>query len=310
MGLHLHLSGSHMFVRLLASAAVAVSLLATAVPAQASSRIVAIVNGEPITQNQVNRRAAFMKLRRAKGGSGKARDELIDEAVKMQQARKFKVVASDKEVNEAFVRFAKGNKMPLKVLKQILGRAGVSERHFKEYIRTQISWQRAVPGLYRSKAQTAARKGCRDFTSCLSASDGSKKTTEVILQQVVFVAPKASAKARRQEAVRFRQRFSSCDATRAAAAKLNNVAVRDLGRMGMAQVPARWAADVAKVDQGGVTQPKITEKGVEMLAVCRKRNVAAMGEVALDEDVFRKEAPKLAEEYLAELKKKAKIVRR
>ena len=76
----------------------------------AASQIPAIVNGEPITRNQLSRRVAFMKLRRdPKAGTAAARQELIDEAIKMQEARRRGVNVPDGRVNDAYAGFAKSN---------------------------------------------------------------------------------------------------------------------------------------------------------------------------------------------------------
>ena len=296
---------------LAAALALAAGLNATA-PADASSSIRAIVNNVPITDNDVRRRAAFLKLRRVKGNlKRQALDELIDEQIQMSEARRLRVVASDKEVEEAFRRFAKGNKIPLKLFTKILARSGATPRGFKRYIRSRMSWQRAVAARYGREARKASRP--RSFTETLrTRTVGAEKSEQVTLQQVIFVVPKTKRERmarRRKEANAFRQRFPGCARSVAFAKGLRDVTVKDKGRMLLAELPHGWRDAVKATDVNKATTVKDTEKGVEFLAVCDRRMVAEQ-HTGPDEDVFKKKAPELDKKYMADLRKKAKIVRR
>ena len=296
---------------------VALSLLATAsvaTPASANAAsIKAVVNKVPITSNQVKRRAAFLKLRRIKGNLRKqALDELIEEQLKMQEARRLRVVAGDKEVDAAYRNFAKSNKIPMKAFERILRQSGATPRGFKSYIRAQMSWQRAVMARYGREARKKATP--KSFTESMKLTSAKgKDTTRYTIQQIVFVVPEArgeAAKKRRmKEAQRFKSIFPGCDKAKGFARGLRDVSVIDKGRMLEMQLPARWKKDIIATSAGKTTRPKMTEKGVEVLAVCN-RQAAREVDTGLSEDVFRAQAPELDKKYYADLKKKAKIVRR
>lgn len=280
--------------------------------AEASSRIRAVVNKVPITDNEVRRRAAFLKLRRMKGNlREKALEELIDEKLQLVEARKLRIRVSDKEVDEAFVRFAKGNKIPLKVFRQILNRSGATPRGFKSYIRANMRWQRVVAARYGRDVRRKARP--RSFTESLrNKSDSAKQSEEVTLQQVVFVVPKGKRNriARRtKEAKAFRSRYPGCATAKTFVRGLRDVSVLDKGRMLIDELPRDWKKDVQRTAEGGTTKVKVTPKGVEFLAVCARKLVARSFD-GPSEDVFREQAPKLAKKYMDGLRKKAKIVRR
>ena len=295
------------------AAVLAAGLLVLAEPASAASRIKALVNNVPVTSNDVKRRAAFLKLRRLKGNlRKKALEELIEEQVKMQEARRLRVVVGDKEVEQAFRNFAKGNKIPLDAFNRILRQSGATPRAFKAYIRAQMSWQRVVMARYGHEARTKLRPA--SFTDSLRiASKNGVDTTRYTLQQIVFVVPKArgaaARKARVKEAKRFANFYPGCGKAKGFAKGLRDVAVIDKGRMLETQLPEKWKKDVAATGTGRTTRPKVTEKGVELIAVC-DRKAARDIDTGLSEDVFRKKAPELDKRYYAELRKKAKIVRR
>ncbi|MGI9353621.1 MAG: peptidylprolyl isomerase [Rhizobiaceae bacterium] len=279
------------------------------------TRIAVLVNDNAITNTDIRRRAAFVKLRRVKGNpTTVAREELIDEAIKMQEARRLNAVVSDQQVNAAFARFAKNNKMPLKALDQIMVQRGVTKRGFKQFIRAQMSWSRVVSARIRSEGSGTAAPSSQRWLPAL----GSKTTDvkEFTLQQVVFTVPKAergrTLAAKTAAAKRFRSQVTGCKTTRDLAKNLNNVAVLDLGRIRANRLPPEWRKDVETTTPGRATNVKQTPKGVEMLIVCRARDVKAIdnGLGAFENADLQKKASTLEKQYFAELKKKAVIRQR
>ena len=278
----------------------------------ASSQIPAVVNGEAITKSQVQRRAAFLKLRRAKRtGTAAARDELVEEAIKMQEARRRGINVPDTRVNDAYANFAKGNRMTLGQLNQIMAQSGVTQRGFKDYIRAQIAWSSLVA--QRAQASGGAALTEREAVARMLERGGEKPVaTEYLLQQVVFIVPQAkrtnaAIALRKREAEAMRQRFTGCEGTAAFAAKLKDVTVRDLGRKLSPELPAEWKPLIEKTREGQTTTVRTTPRGAEFLAVCRTREVSDDRTAQL---VFASEDAKSGDvgaEYLAALKKRAKV---
>lgn len=290
-------------------------------PAKVSKKgtnIRAIVNGDIITNTDIKKRIAFLKLRRAKSRGNKvALEELVDETVKMQEAKKRNTRAGDREVEEAFKSFAGGNKLKPKQLTTVLNKNGITAAHFKEFIRGQISWNRTVSAKFQSDIRQKARKN--------SLSDirksGAKKpeTNEYILQQVIFVIQKSKRKAilerRKSEAEAFRIQFQSCSTTKAAAAGQLDVTVRALPRVLEPQLPEEWSELVIKTPVGGTTKIRETERGVEFLAICSKivtsdDNVAHVLSQSNEFKDFNKKGDEIAQEFLAKLKSEATIIYR
>ena len=135
---------------LLVAAFAIVFSVPTTVNGSAASKIAVLVNKEPITSNQIKRRAAFLKLRRVKGNrSQMAKDELVEEALKLQEARRVGVSIPEARIEDAYKSFAKRNRMPLSALNQIMARSGVTKRGFKDYLRAQMTWQAVVGRRHR-----------------------------------------------------------------------------------------------------------------------------------------------------------------
>ena len=244
----------------------------------ASTQIPAIVNGEPITKMQVTRRAAFRKLRREKNTSrAAARDELIDDALKLQAAKRIGVKVPPERINVAYAGFAKSNRMSLGQLNQIMNQSGVTPQGFKDFIHVQIAWSSVVA---QRGARGAKPLSEREAVARMLEQGGSKPTaTEYFLQQVIFIVPKAkrsnaSIAARRREAEAMRQRFKSCDATYGFAKGLKDVTVRDLGRKVGPELPPDWKDLIVGTQPGQATKLRTTDRGVEFVGVCRAREVS------------------------------------
>lgn len=279
-----------------------------------ASQIPAVVNGEPITRNQLSRRVAFMKLRRDRNaGTTAARNELIDEAVKLQEARRRGVNVPDGRVNDAYANFAKSNRMTVAQLNKVLNQSGVTPAGFKDYIRVQIAWSSLVAQREQAGASSVITE--REAVQRMLDRGGEKPTaTEYLLQQVIFLVPQqqrsnSAVAARKREAEALRQRFTSCENTAQFAKGLTDVTVRDLGRKLGPELPAEWKSLIEKTRAGQTTSVRTTPRGAEFVAVCRTREVSDDRTAQL---VFAAEDAKDAggdagKAYLAQLKKKATI---
>ncbi|PCI04475.1 MAG: molecular chaperone SurA [Hyphomicrobiales bacterium] len=277
-----------------------------------------LVNNTPVTNYDVNRRAAFLKLRRIGGNRvKKAEEEMIEQALKIQEATRRRTLASQKQVDEAFAGFAKRNRASPSKMARELNKMGVGADHFKGFIRTQMSWQRTVTGKFRADTgRVSQQKVIFDLKQ--SGSD-KPETTEYILKQIVFVVPEARRKAilssRRKQANSFRQRFTSCEGAIKLAKELRDVSVIDRGRVLEPELPPEWKTSVIATSAGKTTKPLVTKRGVELMAVCAKRSIsddhtAQIVNRSKEFADFGKKGSKVADDYLAQLRKRATIVYR
>jgi peptidyl-prolyl cis-trans isomerase SurA len=142
-------------------------------------------------------------------------------------------------------------------------------------------------------------------------------TTEYFLQQVIFVVPPAKRNAilgkRQKEANAARAKFPGCDQAKQFAAGYLDVSIKDLGRVLAPEMPEDWKPLVEKAPANGTTATRVTERGVEFLAICNQKQVSDdyAAEVvfrAEDANKTKKEGENPNEKkYLAELRSKAVI---
>lgn len=295
--------------------AAAVTIAAPAGTAQAASSVVAVVNNTAITSGDLERRVNFLKLQRSKGNlRSLAREQLIDDTLKRDEILRIRASVSMAEVDAAYARFAASNKMSPEQLGKVLNQAGVGSEHFKQFIALQMSWPRVV------NARFGRANNGKSLVERMQENGGKKPvTTEYFLKQVIFVVPEKRRNAilgkRKAEAEASRSKFPGCDQAKAFAATMHDVSIRDLGRVLAPEMPADWKPLVEK-SNGQTTSTRVTERGVEYLAICMKREV---NDDVAAEMVFRAEdlaKAKTGEEdvnskkYVAELRKKATITER
>jgi peptidyl-prolyl cis-trans isomerase SurA len=273
-----------------------------------------VVNGDPITTVDIQRRAAFLRLqqRSSKG----AAEDMIEQALHLQEMKRLNVRITDAQVNDAYANFAKSNNLGVGQLDSILAQSGVTKDHFKEFIRTQMGWNQALASRARAEGtneQDAVRRMLRE--------GGTKPTAnEYILQQVIFVVPERERRTllakRKREAQQVRDRYGNCETSRDLVRGMIDVTVRELGRILDPELPPDWAKEVKAAHAGnGVTVVRETPRGVEFIAICSSR-VASDDRVA--QLVFQQEQAKesgglieaLSKKYTQELREKAQITTR
>ncbi|MGN8152018.1 peptidylprolyl isomerase [Agrobacterium sp. 22094] len=278
----------------------------------ADSAVKIVVNKTPITSDDIARRVAFLKLQRQSGNlNEKAREQLIEEALKREEIARVKASVSTADVDAAFGRFAASNKLTKDQLTKVLTQAGVGADHFKSFIAIQMSWPRLVNARYGGKN----RMSTQDFITRLKERGQKPVTSEYFLQQIIFVVPESKKSIigkRKSEAEASRKRYPGCEQAKTFAATMLDVSIKDLGRILEPELPTEWKDLVTKTPEGGTTATRVTEKGVEYLAVCKKQQVSddyAAEVVFRAEDLSKAEKGENPNEkkYLDELRSKAQI---
>lgn len=282
--------------------------------AQAATSVVAVVNKTAITTGDVSRRVAFLKLQRRTGNLQKiAKEELVNEALKREEIARVGMSVSTADVDASFERFASSNKLSIAQLNSVLDQAGVGAAHFKAFIAVSMSWPRLVNARYG--AGSRGRLSNEDLVTRLLENKQKPITTEYFLKQVIFVVPaskKGTVGKRKAEAEKSRASFPGCDQAMEFAKNYLDVSIRNLGRVLEPEMPPEWKPLVEKA-KGGTTATRVTERGVEYLAICNQRQVSddvAAEVVFRAEDIGKEqqgENPN-SEKYLEELRSKAQIV--
>ncbi|WMT88405.1 SurA N-terminal domain-containing protein [Pelagibacterium sp. 26DY04] len=292
--------------------AVGLALMAFAVQAQ-SVRVT--VNGSSITDQQINDRANLLRIE-GQGSSNSNRiqlatEQLIDDQLRLNEAQRIGVTISDAQVDSAFANVATNMRSSASNLTNLLTQNGVNPETLRDRLRATLAWQQVVQQVLRSRVQISEleleTQAAQQVTPALSF--------DYILKEVLFVIPEGSgvsASRRTAEANQYRSRYSGCDTAVDLAIQFTDAAVRDLGRRHATQLPEAVANELAGLTVGQISTPRVVAGGVSMLAICEK---AQAEDLAFLTDDLRQEAgadelQAQAEEYLAQLRSQATIIRR
>ncbi|HVV94291.1 MAG TPA: SurA N-terminal domain-containing protein [Hyphomicrobiales bacterium] len=300
-----------LLARLVPVAALAVAALASAsLPASAQS-IVAVVNGTPITSIDVRERRAFIQLSQHKNETPRqVTDDLIDEALILNEAKRYGITASEAEVEARFAQVAQSAKLTPDQLAKALAQHGASARTFKNSIRAQLSYRTLLTRSFNPVNVVSERDVRKEMAS--NKSDAGK-TYRYTLRQVIFVtSSKASpgeVARRKQEAEGLRNRFADCQSGPALARGLRDVAVKEPVVRDDTEFAKELRDELAHTAVGHLTKPQRIDLGIQMIAVCARRQVsgseAERSQVLnqLADEKFKQEA----KERIADLRRRAVI---
>lgn len=274
--------------------------LSAAMPAFAAT--VVTVNGQPITDVQVNQRLSLFRMEGNNTGRRGALEQLINEAVQLQEAKRLGINVSNAQVDEAFLQIARNLKLSRDRLQQVLQQGGVSEETLKDRLRAAIAWNDVATTAVMSQVQVTELELDQRAAQNLAGY----QNFDYILKEVVFVG----GGGRSAQANRYRSSFAGCATAVDLSLAYTDVAVVDIGRRHATQLPEAIAKELAGLNTGGITKPRVIESGVSMLAICEKVQAQDLTFIKSD---LRQEASgsafeKQAAEHLTKLRAQARIV--
>jgi peptidyl-prolyl cis-trans isomerase SurA len=293
---------------MVAMLAVALPLLAT--PAQAQ-QIVVLVNGEPITALDIEQRSKLTQLSTHKVPSRQeVLDELINERLKVREAKKWGLEVSESEVDQAYASMASRMRMTADQLTQQLAKGGLNPGTLKSRIKADIAWPQLVRGRYQASLQI----GEKDILTAMESKSDDSVGYDFTLRPILFLVPTGSPEAfiegRKREAEALRGRFQGCDEGITFARQLKDIAVREQVIRSSANIPPELRKVLEGVEVGRLTAPEVTKFGVEVFAVCAKKESAAdntPGKVKARETIMNERVEQRSKQYLQEIRRGAMI---
>jgi peptidyl-prolyl cis-trans isomerase SurA len=296
----------------LTAALVAMTMSAAVVPpAAADSSIRVLVNDKAVTSFDIAQRTKLMALAHEKGGVKDATEQLINELIELDDAKKHGFTIPDSRVDDAYARISQNMKMTPDQLTKALASQGIVADTLKRRIRVQIIWTQLVQA--KSRAESSIKSS--DITKALLSDSKPDKlqSTEFTLQQILFVVPKGSPAGyvaeRRREAEGFKLRFAGCDKSMDQAKGLKDVVVRNIGRRTSNELTGADGKEVQDTPIGKTTPPQQVDEGVMLVAVCATRSIAgdSLARGDIENKLMAEQTKGVGDQYLKELRGKAVI---
>lgn len=257
---------------LLALAVLAGGLLVGGATPAAAQKIIVMVNGEPVTSYDVAQRQRLAQLIDRKNISAKeALDELINDRIKMQQARRLTSDLEQKDIDRMYDGVAQRSGRTAEQLTAGFAQAGLDARTFKQKLAADYIWSQYV----RSRSGTVVVRDA-DVAAALQQRGVTREVaTEYTLRPIVFVVPRKSGNyaGRLAEANALRARFTNCDSGVEMVKGLKEVVVRPQVTRLSSDMPPALRQLLDKTEIGRLTPPEVAQSGVETFAMCGKREI-------------------------------------
>ena len=298
----------------LSVAILAVAIFAITSTAQSQEQVVVLVNGEPITSLDVQQRVKFIELGTHKPPTTQeAINTLIDQILQLREAKRYGIEPGDGDVNAAFNNVAHNMGLDADKLTQMLAHDGTSAETLKFQLKAQIAWTSLVRGRYKASLEVADSDVEAQLQLHKPDATDSQVGYEYIVRPVIFVVPRGSPdaafEARKHDADALRARFQTCADGVPFAQQLSEVAVRDPISKSSADLPQALRGILDNTDVGHLTPPEQTDEGIQMFAVCSKKEskTDTPEAKALKDEMFEKKFGAKSRIYLADLRRQAMI---
>jgi len=299
--------------RALAAAILAAAMVVAMPIAGQAQTVVVMVNGEPITALDVEQRTKFDLMSNHKEPSRQqVINDLVDETLEIDEAKKFGIEVPKSDVESAYADVGTRMGVDKQKLDEILVKGGASPDTLKHRLKAEYAWTALIRGRYKSSLQVADT----DVEAQLQLhkpEDKNEVGYEYSLRPILLVvsrgSPDSSFEARKKEAEALRARFDSCASGIPFARALREVAVRDpITKYSADLIPAlRDILD--KTDVGHLTPPEQTAEGIQVFALCGKKETKAdtPGKKQMRDELVQQKFGAQAKRYLAEIRRAAMI---
>jgi len=238
-----------------------------------------------------------------------ALDELIDERLKLQEAKRLNVVASDEDVSRIVRSLAEKNKLNEQQFAQHLAGMGADIDGMRARFRTMLSWNDVIRRKFGHQIAITER----DVDRIVSQGPAGEDQTELQVQRLTLAIPeKINQKLvaqRMAEAETIRGKFTNCKAMATLAGSVTGARFEDLGQRKPSSLTEPTKSLLLNAKDGEMIPPTVGRGGVELYAVCGRQVVKAdeQKRTAAQEELRQKEFELLAKRHLQNLRQDAMI---
>lgn len=260
----------------------------SAVKARPADFIVAVVNSEPITNNEVQALKSRLeselprgtKLPEGQSLAKQALDQLIIEKAQLQVARENGIRIEENEIELTVQNIARQNQLTKEQLFQRLGREGLTLSAFREQIRTQLIVNRLREREVENRARVSDSDVEKEIQSRQLNSQTGTVAMDLNLAMILIAVPEnsnaAEVAALQAKAQQVSQRAKSGENFATLATSFSQAADKGAngGEMGLRSAdryPSLFVEGVTALKKGDVSDPIRSGAGFHILKVLEKK---------------------------------------
>ncbi|MDX2309401.1 MAG: SurA N-terminal domain-containing protein [Hyphomicrobium sp.] len=246
----------------------------------------------------------------APGLRNQALEELIEERLKIQEAKRLNLLASDDEIDQSIKMVAEKNKMTEKEFGEYLKKIGADVNIMRERFRANISWQQVIRRRFGSQVSVTERDIDR-FVEKLPGTGN--ESVELQVQKItVSVPPKLDQKGlaqRMADADTIARKGGGCGSMAQHASEVAGAKFENLGPRPAGSIPEPTRSLLLNSADGELLPPFVGAAGIEIWAVCSRKTLAADMEKrqTAQAELRQTEFEILAKKHLKDLRQDASI---
>ncbi|MFW2543490.1 peptidylprolyl isomerase [Primorskyibacter sp. 2E107] len=213
-----------------------------------------IVNDAVVTGYELQQRAEMLRLLNAPGDLQKlAREQLIDDRLRLQSAAEIGLVPSPEDVLDGMSEFAGRADLTRDEFIKVLESNGVSAQTFRDFVRAGVAWRMVAGARFAGRASVSDAEVDRAL-----AAGGGSSSVRVLLSEIIMPMQPAEQEAVRARAARISQ-LTSTSAFSAEARRYSATPSRGSGGRlpwrDIKELPPVLQPLVLNLKPGEVTQP-------------------------------------------------------
>lgn len=252
--------------------------------------IVAIVNDQPITELDLTQRITLLEIMDdvPQGGidKKKALRQMIDQTVKMQEAKRYGLLPNETDLNDRIKKLAQGMKMTPDQLYAKLEAKGISRKTFRDYISAGMGFNRIIQGKYQQKFEATdaevdaklaeIKQNINSETAKIMSDPRMKPVTVYTLMEInlpVDGNDPMLVQSRAIEAAQVQQRLKSCNGLKAASEGIFDVKKGKTFEADATKLPPQMKAALDKGGVGRAVGPMRGKTGIQLIALCGIRKI-------------------------------------
>ena len=278
-------------------------------PGKSREEIIKIFEGRKKAYGIKLQKQAVAMARKSSLPSRKAAlNELVNERLQLQEAKRLNAIASEAEVDRVIAGMAKRNKVTIEQFNKNFAKMGASVDALKERLKATVSWNNVIRRRFGYEIQTATRGLDRMLSNAGVAKGVELRIHRILLAMPTEVDQKQMA-VKLRDAELMRAKFKDCKGTSSLATGIAGVRFQDLGPRAPSTIPEPTRTLLLSAGDNEMLPPSIGESAVELWAVCGRKEVPAQQkkrDSAMDE-LKQKEYEIRAKRHLKDLRQDAHI---
>ena len=274
------------------------------------NKIIAVVNGDVITQHEINTRMSTNHQTRKQ-----ALDDLINNILEIKLAQNNNIQISDSEINSIITNIAKSNNLDItKLAQELKNTQGLTMKQYKEQIHDQVLVNRLEQQMFAKDIQISDQEVAQAMAKpVVMAQKAAIPLYQIadILIEIADNAPKAELATAQNLAIKVLNQVKNSNDIKTTIEKFkNSVQYNDLGMRKLSELPDLFVNYVKKMQVGQTVGPIQAANGFHILKLLQALGLEQKINLTKDqarELVFRNKLKERAQELIKELRESAYI---